>query len=349
MPELKINGHVVQVQEGTTIIEAAKSIGIDIPTLCYDKDLSPAGICRICMVEIEGSRNLITACNTPVKEGMIVETEPENVIRLRKMLLNLLLADHPMDCLTCEKTGNCRLQDLCYRYDIKKPIFTGSEKNYEIDTSNHLIERDRNKCILCGKCIRVCYEIQGTSTVDFVGRGYDTQVTTAYDKSLSMDNCRFCGQCIDICPTAALVNKQMKGTRPWEVEKVTTICPFCGVGCTIDLNIKNGKVVGVTGNKDNPVNGMSMCVKGRFHTDMIYSPDRITTPLIKENGTFREATWDEALDLVTNNLSQTKTDFGSDAICALSSARCTNEENWVMQKFIRAVIGTNNVDHCART
>lgn len=349
MVTLTIDGRQVTVPEGTTILEAAQSLGIDIPTFCYDKDLTLAASCRICVVEVEGFRNLPTACSTAVTEGMVVHTESAKVVEARRMILELLLADHPQDCLTCDKTGNCRLQDYCYRYDVKDSPFPGNKNRYEIDDSNHLIQRNPNKCILCGKCVRVCHEVQVTGAIDFVNRGYDTIVTTPYDVPLNLDICRFCGQCVDICPTGALVNKQLKGSRPWQVTKVRTTCPFCGVGCNFDLNVKNGKVVGVTSTPEAPVNGRSMCVKGRFHTDLIYNPNRITTPLIKRNGVWEEATWDEALNLVAQKFREIKEREGADALAALSSARCTNEENFVMQKFMRATIGTNNVDHCART
>jgi formate dehydrogenase alpha subunit len=349
MINLTINGVSVAVEPGTTVLEAARSIGIDIPNFCYDKDLTPSGSCRICIVEIEGLRNLDVSCSTMVREGMIVHTESKKVVEYRKTILDLLLSDHPEDCLTCEKNGACKLQDYCYRYNVKRTSFNIAKKELPIDDENHLIRRDPNKCILCGKCVKVCEEVQGTNAISFVNRGIETIVTTAFDLPLSTENCRFCGQCIDMCPTGALINKQMIGTRPWDIKKVKTTCPFCGSGCNFDLNIKDGKIVGVTGNSDSVVNGRSMCVKGRYHTDLIYSQNRITTPLIKKDGEFVEATWDEALDLVSSKFKEIKEKHGSDAFAALSSARCTNEDNWVMQKFMRAVIGTNNVDHCART
>lgn len=332
-----------------SILAAAQSAGIDIPTFCYDKDLTIDASCRICVVEVEGYRNLPPACATEVAEGMVIFTESEQVVEARKMVLDLLLANHPTDCMICEKTGDCRLQDYSYRYGVKETSFVGERKKFEIDSENHLIERDQEKCILCGKCVRVCAEVQVTHAVDFADRGFNTKVTTPFDLPLGLDHCRFCGQCVGVCPTGALVNKQLKGIRPWEVEKVRTTCPFCGTGCNFDLNIKDDKVVGVTPNPEAPVNGRSLCVKGRFHGDMINSPNRITTPLIKKDGEFVEASWEEALSLVAERLTDIKEREGSDAIAALSSARCTNEENFVMQKFMRAVIGTHSVDHCART
>lgn len=344
-----MNGKTIEAKEGMSILEAARENGVNIPTLCHDKELTPFGGCRLCVVEVEGSKNLVASCSAKVREGMVVNTESEKVVKTRRDILDLLYSNHPQDCLTCEKSGECGLQDLCYKYGIKEGSFKGEVKKYAIDSLNPVMERDQSKCILCGKCVRVCSEIQITSTIDFTGRGFNSKVTTGFDNPIDYKNCRMCGQCITACPTGALINKQLKGVRPWEVTKVRTTCPFCGTGCNFDLNVKDGKVVGVTPNPESPVNGKSLCVKGRYHIDFINSPDRITKPLIKKDGEFVESSWDEAINLVVENLKNTRDQFGGDAIAGLSSARCTNEDNFVFQKMMRVAIGTNNVDHCART
>jgi predicted molibdopterin-dependent oxidoreductase YjgC len=349
MVTFTLNGKVVSAKEGTTILEAAKENGVDIPHLCYDKNLSSFGGCRLCVVEVEGAKTLIASCTNEVREGMVVQTESENVVNVRKDIIDLLLASHPEDCLTCEQTGNCKLQDYAYRYGVKRSSYKGAKRNYPIESLNPVMERDQSKCILCGKCVRVCKEVQVTGTIDFANRGFETKIATAFDDPISTENCRLCGQCISVCPTGAIVNKQLKGTRPWEVTKVRTTCPFCGVGCNFDLNVKNGKVVGVTPNPDSPVNGTSICVKGRYHVDMISNPDRLKKPLAKKNGEFVEISWDEALHTVTEKLKEIKAKYGPDAIAGLSSARCTNEENFLFQKMMRVAVGTNSVDHCART
>jgi formate dehydrogenase alpha subunit len=350
MVTLIINDRSVTVPEGTTIMQAAQGIDIDIPNLCYDKDLPVFGGCRICVVEVEGSRTLVTSCSTEVKDGMVVQTESPKVVEARRNILDLLLANHPMDCLTCEKVGKCKLQEYSYRYDVKGTTFkNGAKKNLPIDSENPCYERNPNKCILCGKCVNVCKEVQVSSVIDFAGRGFDTKVTTAFDKPISTDNCRLCGQCVEICPTGALVHKQLKGARPWEVKKVRTTCPFCGTGCTFDLNVKDGKVIGVTATDEAVVNGRSLCVKGRYHADFMYHKDRITTPLIKKKGKFVVASWEEALDLVGSKFKGIKETFGPNALAGLSSARCVNEDSYIFQKLFRVSIGTNNVDHCART
>ena len=212
-----------------------------------------------------------------------------------------------------------------------------------------MIERDMNKCILCGKCVRVCAEVQVTNAIDFTERGFESQIAASFDNPLATDFCRFCGQCVDVCPTGAIANKQLKGTRTWDRKKVRTTCPFCGVGCNFDLNVADGKVLGVTAAYDAPANQGSLCVKGRFHTDLIYSPDRITTPLIKKDGVWENATWDEALELVAERLLEIRGEHGELSVGVLSSARCTNEENYLLQRLTRAGLNTNSIDHCART
>lgn len=344
-----MNDREITVEEGTSLLEAARMNDIEIPTLCYDETLSVFGGCRLCIVEVGDKGKLVTSCSERAREGMVVQTESEKVVETRKNILDLLLSNHPVDCLTCDKAGTCDLQDYAYQYGVREGSFKGEVKNYAIDDINPVMERDQSKCILCGKCVRVCDELQVTNAIDFVDRGFDSMVTTAHDKPLDYDNCRLCGQCISVCPTGALLNKQLKGTRPWKVKKVTTTCPFCGTGCNFDLNVVDGKVVGVTPHDDAPVNGSQLCVKGRFHIDMINSPDRLKKPLIKKDGEFVESSWDEAMDLVASKISHIRDTYGPDAMAGLSSARCTNEDNYVFQKFFRSAIGTNNVDHCART
>ncbi|KXG43537.1 NADH dehydrogenase [Tepidibacillus decaturensis] len=347
---LTIDGRKVTVPSGTTVMQAAKQVGIHIPALCYDPELSLSGSCRMCVVEIEGMRNLPTSCSTIVTEGMIVKTHSEAVVESRKMILDLYLTDHPLDCMTCQKNGDCLLQQYAYEYQVKHSSFEGRKHQYPIEDDNPFIVRDMNKCIVCGKCVRVCSEVQGRSILHFAYRGFDTKISTAMDTTLAESDCVFCGSCVAVCPTGSLLEKNMIGKgRSWEIEKVKTTCPFCGVGCNFDLNVKDGKVIGVTSNPTSIVNGRHLCVKGRFGTDFIHSEERLTSPLIKIDGVFVEASWDEALSLVAEKLSAIKNKYGSDSIGALSSARCTNEENYLMQKWIRAVIGNNNIDHCART
>jgi len=348
---LTIDGIQITVPKGTTVLEAAQQAGIFIPTFCHDPELSRPGACRICVVDIPGARNMPASCVTEAGEGMVVYTDTPAIIEARKTNLELLLANHPEDCLTCHKNGNCRLQDYAYYYGVRPGAFTGEKHDYPIEDDNPFIVRDMNKCILCSKCIRMCEEIQGNNAIDFSFRGFSAKVGPAMGTTLSdteISNCVFCGNCIAVCPVGALTEKAMLGkARQWEVEKVTTTCPYCGVGCQYDLNVKDGKVIGVT-STDGDVNGRALCVKGRFGYGFIHHPDRLTTPLIKKDGAFVEASWDEAIGLVASKLGAAKDTYGPDAVALLSSARVTNEENYLMNKLARAVIGTNNIDHCAR-
>ena len=347
--KMKINGKEVEVPAGSTVLQAAELVGIDIPRLCYDPDLSPLGACRLCVVEVKGNRLLPASCVTPVFEGMEVETESPDVVEARKTILELLVANHPLDCLTCDKLGACKLADYAYKYGVKESSFTGEKHSYAIDDSNPFILRDLNKCILCGACVRACEEMTGKDNLSYLNRGFNRKATTAGDVPYIESDCVFCGQCVAVCPTGALTEKTMSGqARRWEIERVQTTCPFCGTGCNFDLAINKGKVIGVLSNPNAPVNGRSLCVKGRFGWDYIYSDKRLKTPLIKRNGKFEEASWDEAYDLIAQKFNENKAKNGPDSFAALSSARCTNEESYLVQRFTRAHLGTNNVDHCAR-
>ncbi|MEW6203208.1 MAG: formate dehydrogenase subunit alpha [bacterium] len=345
-----LNGTRAEAKEGMTILKAARANGVHIPHLCHTGYLEPTGACRICVVEVEGARALMPSCTVAVQEGMKVITNSERVMRARRLVLDLLLSAHPQDCLTCEKGGRCKLQKYCYEMSIKETRFKDFEKyNYLIYDDNSFYIRDYNKCILCGRCVRTCAEIQGDHIIDFAHRGFKTMISTPLNRTMKDAECVFCGNCVAACPTSALIEKDAVGQgRDWEFEKVTTTCPYCGCGCQFDLNIKDNKVVMVTSNADAPVNGIALCVKGRFGYGFVNSPDRLTTPLIKVNGKFKKASWKKVLDLVAEKLKETKEKYGADAIAGLSSAKCTNEENYIFQKFMRAVIGTNNVDHCAR-
>lgn len=349
---LTINGQKVTVPSGTTVLEAAAQLGIDIPTLCHDPELTKPGACRICVVEIKGMRNLPASCITAVMEGMEVETESEAVVNARRTIIDLLLANHPLDCMTCQRFGNCKLADYAYRYGVRESSFTGAKTDFELDESSPVLSRDMNKCILCGKCVRVCAEVVGRSVYDFTSRGFTTKVAPALDVGLGEfdeSRCVSCGSCVAVCPVGAIVEKNMKGKgRSWEVKKVKTTCPYCGCGCNFDLNVKDGKVIGVTSNPSSEVNGRHLCVKGRFGYDFIHSSDRLTLPLIKKDGEFVEVSWAEAINYVAARLKEIKGQYGSDAMGVLSSARCTNEENYLMNKMARVAFGTNNIDHCAR-
>lgn len=344
---VSINSNNIKVKSSLTILEAAEKLNIDIPTFCHDKRLVGHGACRICIVEVEGARNLMTACTAPVSDGMIVHTNSDTVVKTRKEILELMIENHPLDCLTCEKSGSCKLQDYCYEYGVTEGPFHGEKKNYPIDYTNEFYYNDQNKCILCGKCIRVCSELQCTGAIGQYERGFATHVGAPFEIGLKNSTCVSCGNCVSVCPVGALMPKSKEKFRQWELKKVRTTCSYCGVGCQMDLLVKNNKVVGVQPANIIPNDGL-LCVKGKFAFNFIDHPDRLKTPLIRKNGSLVEATWEEAYDLITSKMKKAKEDFGSDSLAGLSSARCTNEENYLFQKLFRAVIGTNNIDHCAR-
>ena len=362
MVTLTIDNKRVQVPEDTTVLVAARTAGIKIPTLCYHPRLSNFGGCRLCIVQIKGIPRPVTSCTAPVSEGMEVITSNQEIDSLRKTIIELILSDHPTDCPKCEQAGNCQLQDVAYSYGSFSNRFVGEKQNRTIIDENPFIRRDMSKCILCGKCVRICHEVQGVGAIDFTNRGFKTLVDTPFKKDL---NCEFCGQCISICPTGALTGKiwEFKG---WQKETVNTVCPFCGTGCNITLHVKGNEIIRVD-SKETAWNEGLLCVKGRFGYTFVNSSERLTKPLIRKQDKkllplnkaygfcfeerylyFREASWDEALDFVSSKLKKIKEKYGPDSIGGLSSARCTNEENYLFQKFMRTTIGTNNIDQCAR-
>ncbi len=341
--KLRINAIPVEIPEGTTILQAAKQIGIEIPTLCYHPKITNSGACRVCLVEVNGLP--LTSCTTLAEEGMEVITDSPYIENMRRDIIDLILSDHPYDCMVCQKTGECELQELAYKYDIRKPLFSGERRIYAKKDGNPFIERDMEKCILCGRCVKICDEVQGVGAIDFAYKGFITKVCPPFERDL---NCEFCGQCVMVCPTGALVGKEWIGKgRYWKIREVDTTCPYCGVGCNITLHVRRNEVVRVTSREDTWNEGC-LCVKGRFGYKFINSSDRLKKPLIKRNGQFEEVSWDKALDYIAERLNDIKSKYGADAIGGLSSARCTNEENYLFQKLMRAAIGTNNVDHCAR-
>jgi predicted molibdopterin-dependent oxidoreductase YjgC len=351
---LYIDGRQCEAQPGQTIMEVALQNGINIPHLCYDKHLSIVGACRMCLVEVEGSNKLLASCSTPVVPDMKVTTKSPKLTETRRMIVDLLLSDHPLDCITCEANGKCELQKLAYEYGITKSSFESEkEPRFKIESDNPFIEVDPNKCILCGKCVRVDNEVQASGAINVSYRGFSAKVCTPFDQGLNGEysTCVFCGQCVEMCPTGALTYKPGKGKgRDYEFEKVITTCPYCGVGCQLELRIKDNEIVqvGSVYEDGNPNPLGETCVKGRFGYDFINHPDRLKNPLIKKNGKFEEATWEEALEYTANKLGEIKDKYGSQSIAGLSSSKCTNEENYLMQKFMRAVIGTNSIDNCAR-
>jgi len=348
--KLIIDNREVEARQGETILEVARRHGIDIPTLCYDQRLKPYGGCRVCLVEIEGRPDLMPSCCTEAAPDMRVWTHNERVLKTRKTVVELLLSDHPNDCLKCESNGACELQRIAYELGASFDRYSKEPVSPRIvEDDDKAIQRDNAKCILCGRCVRICEEVQSRYVLDFGARGFATFIAPPFGKSLLDTPCVHCGQCVSTCPTGALVEKQTLGKgRMYDWKKTRSTCAYCGVGCQIDIYSRDNEIVKISSEIGVIPNDGNLCVKGRFGFDFVNHPDRLCAPLIKRDGQFVEVSWDEALDLVAQRLSQTIQQYGANAVAGLSSAKCTNEENYVMQKFVRAAIGTNNIDHCAR-
>ncbi len=367
-----INGNELPFEPGETILEVAKRGHIDIPTLCHLKGATPSGTCRICVVEIKGINKLIPSCATRAAANMVVRTESPAVIAWRKERLRSMLSSGNHNCAVrgrdnsdwtrfqlgvarddgsdalCPVWGDCRLQDLAYRYQVSGEGIEGTPAKFPMETVNPFIVRDFSRCIMCGRCVQACNEIQVNNAISVAPQGAPTKIVAADDRALKDSDCVFCGECVQACPVGALVEKDVRyRVRPWETRKVRTTCSYCGVGCQLYLHVKDNRVVKVSGADEAPNHG-SLCVKGRFGFDFIGSERRLTDPLIKENGEFRKASWEEAINLVADKFKQIRDIHGGDSMGVLTSARISNEENYIAHKFTRAVLKTNNIDHCAR-
>lgn len=373
--EISINGKMLAFSEGETILAVAIRNGIDIPTLCHLKSTTPTGTCRICVVEVAGKKELVTACSTAADKDMVVKTESSKVVDSRRKTITAMLASGNHNCTIsgtsgknwtmfqlgvheadgaaelCPAWGDCRLQDLAYRYQVTGHTPGRDGAAWPMETVNPFIIRDFSRCIGCGRCVKACREVQVNNAIEIrqTPDGAIDKIITRGDLPLADSDCVFCGECVQVCPVGALVYKNARfSARPWETRKVKTTCSYCGVGCQLELHVKGNTVVKVTGAENTAPNYGSLCVKGRFGYDFIASEERLTMPLIKENGTFREAGWEEAIQYVARRLSEIKKQSGPDSIGVLTSARITNEENYLAHKFARATLKTNNIDHCAR-
>ena len=377
MITLSIDGKTIQAAADTNILKAALDNDIHIPHLCYHPELSISGGCRLCLVEVDGFASPVPSCGLTAAEDMVIRTQSEQLTELRRGVLDLFISDHPLDCVVCDKAGSCSLQEYAYAYDLKETSFEPTVSSTLFQDDNPFFLRDHQYCILCGRCVRVCDEIVGVHAIDFANRGFETNIATPYDGPMIDSTCVFCGNCVQVCPTAALmpVSRMQKG-REWDLERTLSVCGYCGVGCQIEYATKEGEILYAQAAEKGAANGPFLCTKGRYGWDFATSPDRLTNPMLRRDvahklGLIEEpwelpdtspldirkpnvddyfvpVDWDTALEFVSSRLAETVENHGPDSVVGLASARCTNEENYIFQKFMRAVIGTNNIDHCAR-
>ncbi len=344
---LTVDGKKLTVPAGTLLIEACKSTGIEVPSFCYYPGLSLQGACRMCLVEIEKMPKMQTACTTPVAEGMVVTTESEKIKQARKSMLELLLANHPLDCPVCDAGGECELQDMTFKYGAAESKFMDIKNHRDEQQWSPVVFFDRPRCILCYRCIRVCGEGMDVWALGIQNRGSSSIIAPNKEDHLE---CEECGMCIDICPVGALTSGAYRyKTRPWEMKHVGTVCTHCGDGCKTTLGVRRadtGMEIVRGDNRDKSgVNGDFLCIKGRYAFDFANNTERLSQPLIKRDGKFVPAKWDEAFDLIASKFKDALGTSGASSVGVIGSNRTTNEENYLLQKFARLVLGTNNIDH----
>jgi formate dehydrogenase alpha subunit len=358
--QVTINGRRFEAERGMTVLDVARAHGIEIPTLCHHPDLKPVGSCRLCMVEIEPRANLATACTLQVYEGLAVQTETARLVQIRKSILELLLEDYADAGYAAGDREATEFERWLTHYGVHRRTGSPAQLRYPINADpNPVLWVDRNKCILCKRCVRSCAEIQGRFVWGVGERGHRVRIIAGADTGLLEARCESCGTCVAYCPTGALDDRMSVGLGKAE-RIVPTTCTYCGVGCQLDLNVRDNRIIRVTTRSQSPVNGLQACVKGRYGYDFVHHPDRLKRPRVRRylledrkrpaegRDDWVEVDWDETLNIAADKFLGIKTNYGPDAIAVMASAKCTNEENYLMQKLARQVIGTHNVDHCAR-
>jgi formate dehydrogenase major subunit len=350
-----INGKAYEIREGETILAFLKRHKGEkyVPTLCDAPNLEPFGACRVCSVEIarqgNGTPKTVASCHTPIEEGLMIYPDSESVLKLRRNIIELVLTDHPLDCLTCEVNGNCELQDVAAEVGIRKVRYPEGKTHLDRskDLSHPYMTSDLSKCIMCYRCVRACDEVQGQLVLSVAGRGFDSKIIKGMDESFFDSECVSCGACAQACPTSAISDIYQSKSVVAQ-EKVRTVCTYCGVGCNLEVSVKNDKVLSIQAPYNAEVNAGHTCLKGRYAFAFYNHPERLRHPMIRKNGVLEKVSWDEVYDYLAARLTEIKEQHGGDAVAGISSSRCTNEENYLMQKFIRACFGTNNIDGCAR-
>lgn len=344
---ITLDGIEVSGYPGTTILKLAEESGVAIPTLCNNAHLLPGGACRMCLVENQPAGKLLAACVTPIAPGMVINTKSSMVNQHRRTIIELILASHPDTCMVCDKGNRCELRQIAADIGIGFSELARVPQPATVEEVNPFIVRDMGKCILCAKCIRACQELVVVGAIDYFHRGFDARPATLGDAALESSECTFCGTCIAMCPTGALIEKEVvyHGTGNRTVE---TTCPYCGCGCSLRLEVKDNRVVRATPGTESKTGNGTLCVRGSYGYDFITSSDRLTSPLVKTDEGFREVTWDEALERVAAGFMQLQEKDGADSLAILGSSKCTNEENYLLSRFARCVLGTNNIDSGSR-
>jgi formate dehydrogenase alpha subunit len=352
---LTLDGEPVDFRPGETLYEVARRQGKDVPTLCYDPRLEPFGACRLCVVEVAGSRAPVASCTTRAQAGMVVRSSTEALERHRKTLMELVVSENPAGCQAgldpLRGRASQELAGLARRYGVDGARFRGAQSGRSRhDDPNPMILRDYDHCISCYRCVRVCAEQEGDYAISIRERGFHTRITTEFDGTLRDSACTFCGQCVQTCPTGALADLRalQHEKTPGEIALTRSICPYCGVGCSVDIMTKGATIVGVRPAMDGPANEGALCVKGQFAWEWVQSKERLTRPLVRKDGRLVEASWDEALERAAQGFAKVRDEHGRHAIYAVASGRAPHESAYAVQKFIRAGFGTNYVDNCSR-
>lgn len=352
-----LNGVAHAIKDGESVLDFCRRLSQYIPTLCDDSRLDAYGSCRVCSVDValsaDGPRKVMASCHTPLSDGMHIFSDSARVEKLRKNIIELVLSDHPADCNDCDSNLNCELQDVAVANGVREIRFNRGKQSADshpavaTDDSHPYMRMDLSKCIDCNRCVRACDEIQGEQVLSAVGRGFDTRIIKGQDVTFSESDCVSCGACAQTCPTGA-ISDVFRANLTNDADTVRTVCSYCGVGCNLEVSVKDNKILSIEAPEDAEVNAGHTCLKGRYAWRFYNHPDRLTSPLIRINGELQPASWEQAYDYLAKRLTEIKNNFGNDAIAGISSARCTNEENYLMQKMLRVTLGTNNIDCCAR-